>query len=276
MGDFKKTVGSNLALIKELTTLILMLLLIFILGRQGYVSELNREQSAQILKELKSINSSIKNMQKQLPSQQRVKSVPSFALSQRNRKSSNKDPSFFKVSLTGAHWIGDESAPITMIEYVNYQCVFCKKFHVESFPALKSEFFDKNLVRLVVKDLVNEGNPESLRISNAVHCAAAQGKFAGMHEEMLLNPQSLVNNELSSIAKKIGLNETLFTQCINEETYTEAIKQSSAEIKKMGIANTPTFVIGTFDGQELQGQKIEGARPFAFFKNKIELFLSNR
>ncbi|NOQ16199.1 MAG: thioredoxin domain-containing protein [Methyloprofundus sp.] len=271
---------SKLNLINGFITLVLLLVLIFLFVKQSYVQDSNKEQQSQIIQELKKINLALNKNTRQNTRQkvvpQSVKPNPFFAPS-RGKQSLAKNATFFKVSLDSAYSIGQKSAPITMVEYVNYQCVYCKKFHIESFPALKTEFIDKGLVRLVIKDLVSETRPESLALSNAVHCAAEQGKFAEMHKEMLFNPQSLLNNNAASLlAKKIGLNSNRLTQCIKKGRYNADIKKSSANTKKMGIANTPTFIIGRSKGKEVHGEKIEGARPFNFFKNKIESLLAKQ
>jgi len=191
--------------------------------------------------------------------------------------------------LTDVVFLGDSKAPLTLIEYGDYQCPFCIKFFEETEPLIKKEFVDTGRVKMVYKDLAFLG-PESLAAALAARCAADQGKFWEYHNALfeeeaiedrsddgIFNGSSENSGNLNKqtflrLAENLGLNTQIFTDCFDSKKHQARIEKDLAEAQTvMSRVSTPTFFV--VRDKDKKTQMIQGALPYQTFKEAIEELL---
>lgn len=158
---------------------------------------------------------------------------------------------------------GLDTAPVTIIEYSDFQCGACGIF-AKSMEPLLDEYIEAGKVRFVYKDFAFLG-PESQWAAEAAKCAAEQNRFWEYHDK-LFGSQGLVTfskPNLKRFARELGLNTQAFEECLDSGRYAEAVRQETKEGEARGVNSTPTFFI---NGRELKGVP----RSFAVLRNIIE------
>jgi len=170
----------------------------------------------------------------------------------------------------GSPILGDPSAPITIVEFGDYQCEQCYAWFHETKPAIVRDYIDTGKVNLVFVDLAFLGK-DSIPASMATYCAEDQEMYWEYHD-LLYNSQESVdggwaNSErLKAFAYSLGLDFELFESCLDSEKYSKRVQYNIQQAKDNGIRGTPGFFIVGPDGQ----QKIGGAQPFSVFKNVLD------
>lgn len=159
-------------------------------------------------------------------------------------------------------FIGDVDAPVTIVEFVDYECTFCKRFTEEVLPQIKENYIDEGLVKVVFREfpLANHQLADSSAI--AAQCAHQQGKYYPMHKELFNRKPVQDNREVIKLAVQAGLDETTFRDCFSKQQTLEAVETDKAAGKDLGVTGTPAFFIN--------GEQIVGLRDYDFFANKIE------
>jgi protein-disulfide isomerase len=151
--------------------------------------------------------------------------------------------------------IGSPTAPITIIEYSDFQCHFCQKFALEIEPLIDQHYIQTGKARLVFKHLVAFG-PESGVAAEASECAAEQNQFwPYYHALMRLRLSSTVEEDITSekvqeIAQQIGLNMTLFNESLFSRKFYDKVQQENAEGRDLGFTSIPTFFINGVKADE--------------------------
>jgi len=183
-----------------------------------------------------------------------------------------------EVSVDDDAVLGDENAPITMIEFVDYECPFCKRFADETFPQIKSEYIDTGKVKLVMRDLPLSFHQNAHAESQAAECAREQGgdtTYFKYHDEIfkrtISNGTGLALDQLSVIANDIGLNGSTLQSCLDSEKYKAEVDKDLADASAYGATGTPSFFIGkSSSSDKFSGTILVGAQPFAVFKTIID------
>lgn len=174
--------------------------------------------------------------------------------------------------------LGSPDAPITFVEYSDFQCPFCARFFKNSFPQLKSEYIDTGKVKFVYRDFILYGQ-ESIFAANAARCAGEQGKFWPYHD-LIFQQQRGINSgvfsseNLKKFGYELNLDQERFARCVDAIPYEKKIKESTAEAKqRLGVWGTPSFFIN-------QSGPIFGSLDYRRFKilidNALESFLENQ
>ena len=163
-------------------------------------------------------------------------------------------------------YLGSEDAPITLIEFGDYQCLFCNKFFHETEASILKNYVETGKVKIIFKDFTIIG-PDSIGAAHAAHCAEDQGKFWEYHDELYNNWAGENNGWASSenlvkFAQNIGLNEEEFKQCMSDGKYKQLVTASSNDAKNLGITGTPAFFV---IGPDNQVTRISGAQPYEVF-----------
>jgi protein-disulfide isomerase len=143
----------------------------------------------------------------------------------------------------GGPSVGDKGAPVTIIEFSDFQCPFCKGAQ----GALKRvlQAYGKN-VRLVFKNLPLEMHAQALPAARAAFCAGEQNRFWQYHDA-LFTSNNLAPETLKNIAAGLGLNQPKFEECVSSEPSRAAVLKDVEEARRLGVDATPTFIInGTF------------------------------
>ena len=183
-----------------------------------------------------------------------------------------------EVSVDDDPVLGDKNAPITMIEFVDYECPFCKRFADETLSQIKSEYVDTRKVKLVMRDLPLSFHQNAHKESQAAECAREQGgdtAYFKYHDEIFKrttsNGTGLALDQLSVIANDLGLNGSTLQECLDSEKYKAEVDKDLADATLYGANGTPTFFIGKSNSQgKFQGTILVGAQPFAAFKTIID------
>ncbi len=175
------------------------------------------------------------------------------------------------IPIDGAYAVGDPNAPITIIEYTDYQCPFCSRHFEQTYPQLKENYIDTGVVYYVFKDFpLTQIHPEAVLAASAARCAGEQEAYLAMHDALFANQTEWDRNpEAESLfngyAAEIGLNEAQFATCLAEGTYEDAVNADLNEGISYGVSGTPAFF--------LNGYFLSGAQPYATFVDAIEFLL---
>lgn len=178
-----------------------------------------------------------------------------------------------RVSSKGRPTLGDPDAPITLVEFTDYQCPFCNRFFKTTFPALKKAYIDTGKMRFVVKDLPLAFHANARKAAQAAHCAGDQGKFWAMHDILYSNATRLQEAALAGYADRISLDLPAFLGCLESGRHLATIDSDAAEAGAAGIRGTPSFVLGPSTDDVIGGVHIRGAQPFAVFEGQIKALL---
>ena len=180
-----------------------------------------------------------------------------------------------KISADNDPIIGSPDAPITIIEFSDFQCPFCARFHVQTLPSLMEEYIEQGKVKLVFRDFpIQNIHPNALPAAVAAECANDQGKFKGMHDLLFENQKQWSSLETSpalstfvQYAKDLQINEEEFTSCLTEGKYIDEIRKDLEDGRNYGVTGTPGFFIGNDDVGYVE---LKGAQPFDSFKKVID------
>ena len=171
---------------------------------------------------------------------------------------------------------GSGTAPITIVEFTDYQCPFCRRFQAESWPALERKYVSTRKVRFIVRDLPRKIHSAARPAAEAAHCAGEQGRFWPMHEALLGKGMGLDESSILGTAQTLGLDVPRFKQCILSNKYEAAIDRNAAQAAALGVRGTPTFVIGRVNHGELDGLRIAGALPYDDLAAYLDRLLAAR
>ena len=170
--------------------------------------------------------------------------------------------------------LGRDDAPVTMVEFADYQCPFCRKFHSETFVQLKKNYIDTGKLRYISRDLPLEFHPNAPGAAVAARCAGEQHKFWEMRDLMMANSAHLSLDFLTKYGAQINLEMTTFRACLNDNKYASAIQKDIADADALGIRGTPSFVVGRSGEDRIEGVRIVGAASYAAFETAINDVLS--
>ncbi len=174
-------------------------------------------------------------------------------------------PEKAKVSTVGFE-MGRKDAPITIVEFADYQCPYCRQFQTTVFTRLKKDYIDTGKVRFVSRDLPLDFHPNALGAAQAARCAGDQDKYWQMRDLLIDHADKLTADALNAYAGELALDMSRFSTCVGNHTHASKISQDLAEATAAGIAGTPSFVIGKSDGATVNGEKLIGAQPFETFE----------
>ncbi len=175
-----------------------------------------------------------------------------------------------KLALQDAPMLGDKSAPITMVEFTDFQCPYCQRFHTETFAQIKKEYIDTGKVRFFSRDYPLDFHPNAMRAAQAGRCAAEQGQFWKMRDTMAANPGKLDLEGLVAFAVDLKLDAAAFRKCVESDKNKGGVQTDILEAVKAGVSATPTFVIGKSTANGVDGEIVEGAMPYEIFDQKLK------
>lgn len=173
---------------------------------------------------------------------------------------------------------GSKDARLTLIEFSDYQCPFCRRHLETTVPELDKAYIATGKVRYVFRDFpLASIHTQASKAAEAAHCAGEQGKYWEMHDRLFANQKALAPEKLSEHAKAIGLKTEPFKKCLESGKYAGTIKSGIAEGEKLGITGTPTLLLGRSAGDQVKEVKMMvGALPFALYKEEIDKLLAEK
>lgn len=179
---------------------------------------------------------------------------------------------FGSVDVTmGSPVFGSDSAPITIIEFGDYQCPQCDKWFKTIKPDIEEQYINTGKANLYFVDLAFFG-PDSTNAAEATYCAGDQGKYWEFHNILYSNQQGINDgwaspDNLKSFASQMNLDRNLFDSCLDSDKYKNRVEKNVLEAKRNGASATPTFIIVGANGDQ---QTIEGAQPFSVFRQVLD------
>ncbi|MBH0183202.1 MAG: DsbA family protein [Nitrospira sp.] len=159
--------------------------------------------------------------------------------------------------------IGPVDAPITIVEFSDFQCPYCQK-SVALLQELRRLYGQR--IRLIYRDYPAPNHPYAQKAAEAAQCANEQGKFWEYHDLLFDRQTAGKGWEFLQLAKELGLREDTFADCLNSDRFGEEVAQDLQDGIKLGITSTPTFFIN--------GRPLVGAKPVAEFRAMIDKLLT--
>lgn len=188
----------------------------------------------------------------------------------RRPRKSVKGPA--KVGVAGKPSQGSQNAPVTMVEFSDYQCPYCKRYISTVFPTIKKDYIDTGKVKYVFRDFpIPTLHPQAIKAHEAAHCAGEQNQYWEMHDILFENSKDFSLAALKRYAQDVGLNADKFNDCLQTGRYARRVEKEITDGRKVGVSGTPSFVIGpSGSGETITGAVVIGAQPPATFKQVIE------
>ncbi|MBT3582499.1 DsbA family protein [Candidatus Woesearchaeota archaeon] len=162
---------------------------------------------------------------------------------------------------------GDANAPVTIVEFSDFECPYCVRFYKETLGQINSEYIETGKVKMVYRDFPLSNHRQAQKAGEAAECAGEQGKFWEMHDTLFENGVSGGVNSFKQYAKDIGLNSATFDECLDSGAMADEVKNDMKDGSAAGVSGTPAFFIN--------GELITGAQPFEKFKQVIDSKLEN-
>lgn len=160
------------------------------------------------------------------------------------------------------HIRGYKNAPITIVEYSDFQCPYCSKFHTTMNKVIKDY---PNKVRWVYKHFPLDFHPYAIKAAEASECAADQNKFWEYNDALFTEQADIDNDIFGKIAKDLGLNTNKFNECLDSGKYTDKVEADYQSGVEIGVSGTP--------GSFINGNSLGGALPYEDLKLEIEELL---
>ena len=218
---------------------------------------ITKSQGDAILNELRQIRQLLEKQQAKAPAPQRP---------------DGGGPAALKVG--NVEWLGDKNAPLTIVEFTDYQCTFCQRFHAVTFPEIKQKYIDTGKVRFLSRDFPLDFHANAFKAAEAARCAGEQGKFWPMRDRMVADPSHLAESDLLAHATALGLKIDPFKACLASGKFKGAIEKEMAEATALNVQGTPTFIVGRSTADGVDGTMVVGALPYAAFEAKLKEFES--
>ena len=175
-----------------------------------------------------------------------------------------------KLLKNGSPIQGSSRAPITILEWGDYQCTFCYRFHESSLKVIQKEYIETGMVNLVFKDFPLNG-PDSVLAAEATYCANDQGRYWLYHDELYTNWAGertgwITDNSLNMFAESVDLDIEKFNSCLDDHKYRQKVLDLEQFGRNIGIDATPSFFV--FNDEKII--KITGNQPLDVFRKVID------
>lgn len=159
--------------------------------------------------------------------------------------------------------LGDENAPLTIIEFSDFQCPFCKRANDDALAQVKAQYINTGKVKLVYRDFpLTSIHPLAQKAAEAAECADDQGKFWEYHDKIFEEQALLSLSSMKQWAGTLGLDTNKFNGCLDSGEKASEVANDLKDAAAAGGRGTPYFIIGD--------QTLSGAQPFAAFQAAIE------
>jgi protein-disulfide isomerase len=181
------------------------------------------------------------------------------------------------LSIDGAPVKGNKDAPVTLIEFTDFQCPFCGRHFKNTLPQLETDYIKTGKVKYALLNFPLESlHPNAFKAAEAADCAGEQGKFWEMHDQLFENQRALDAAKLPDYAKAAGLDVEKFNKCLESGKFEDQVRKAQAEGQKAGVTGTPSFFLGMTDPKSSEvkvARTIKGAQAFGSFKAAIDSLL---
>lgn len=171
-----------------------------------------------------------------------------------------------------AEVMGNPNAPVTLVEFADYQCPFCERFYTTAAPKIFDMYVKTGKAKFIFRDFAFLG-PESAAAGQAAECARDQSKFWQYHNYLFEhqngeNQGGFAKDKLKGFAKAVGLNTKDFDACLDTGKHAQDVEKDTQAGRNFGVSGTPTVFVN--------GKPIVGAQPFEVFKTAIDAVLAGK
>lgn len=179
------------------------------------------------------------------------------------------------LTIAGAASLGSANAPLTLIEFSDFQCPYCARHVRETFDQVKKAYVDTGKVRYVFRHFpIEQLHPQAWAAARTAECAERQGKFWDMHKQLFANQKQLSDADLQRYARASGLDLNALQQCVADPQVTAKITQDLDEGARAGVSGTPMFFIGKVENGKVRALKrLNGAVAYAAFAQTFDSLL---
>jgi protein-disulfide isomerase len=196
---------------------------------------------------------------------QEVESEPAQVAQQESAAEQGPEPTpefrRYDVPIDDDPVLGSEQAEITLIEFSDYECPFCRRWHQEVFDKIREDYPEQ--VRFVYRDFpLTSLHPNAVPAAEAANCANEQEAFWEFNEKLFKGEEALSEELYIQYAQELELDAEVFEECIADGRYNEEVMADYQYASTLGVQSTPTFF--------LNGIPLVGAQPYEVFKEVIE------
>ena len=242
-------------MVKRKNKLLTVLFLIFVFGLSSCTKNNNKNIKKEVKKEAK-------------PQEKTVKTKKYEAV--------KTEGAFLIIPIKGFRALGDKSAKVVVMEFTDFQCPFCRRFHSQTFPLLQSEYIDTGKIRWITRAFPLPFHIAALPAAKALYCVGKFGtdkQYWDFYDKLFMT-DNINPSTPFEIAQQMGLNREKIAQCAASEDAQNFIKKENSQGTIYGVSGTPTFFIGTDNGHgSMKAMKMVGAQPIAQFREKIDSLL---
>ena len=249
------------------------------------ISPAGAEDNAAVLRELSSIKGQLSELRSDMAEVKESMAFVRKAFEQAREKSAPVKKQSVKLDTSSSDdfVMGRADAPVTIMEFFDYQCGFCAKFNKVTFPQIKRDYIDTGKVRFVFRDYILSMHAMAAQASSLAACAQKQGKYLEMHEVLFENPELLGQAKFQDLAMKVpGLDLEKMNACLADPHLKVDIGEEGPlpspeaqadmdEGERIGVMGTPAFFLGKTvpAGQEMSGIFIRGDQEFKVFQSAL-------
>jgi protein-disulfide isomerase len=184
-------------------------------------------------------------------------------------------PSKVFVTLGDSPVEGNKNAPVTIVEFSDFQCPFCGAFYLQTLPQIQKDYIDSGKVKLVYRDFPLENIHQNAKAASlAAQCANEQGKFWEYHNTLFSSQRDWATldainatNAFEQFAVDLKLDSNNFNSCMDSEKYLDKVNKNAQDGMTFRVSGTPTFFIGDDKNGYIQ---LVGAQPYSVFKQEID------
>ena len=254
MNKFVQTIGA-------------VVIMVIIIGQPLWAAS-TKEELAELKGEVKSLKEGQAAMQKDLSDIKKL-------LEQGARAAPSK-PAFKPTDITidDAPFLGDADAIVTLVEFSDYDCPFCRRHKDQVMPDLIKNFVDTGKLKYVMREFPLAMHPNAKGAAQAALCAGDQDQYWQMHDMLFANQRNLTVENLKAFAVELGLDSAVFDACLDEGKYAQQVSDDLAAGGRMGVTGTPAFVLGLTDPKDPNKANvtefISGAQSLEKFTQVIE------
>ena len=162
--------------------------------------------------------------------------------------------------------LGDADAPVTIVEFSDFECPFCARAYSDAFTQIKNTYVANGDVKIVFRDFPLSFHAQATPAALAGECAHEQGMFWEYHDLLFENQHALSSENYIVWARQLGLDEAQFTSCFESQKYFNEVSKDFSDGGALGVQGTPAFFVN--------GQLVSGAQPFSVFQQIIEAELN--
>jgi len=175
--------------------------------------------------------------------------------------------------------LGSSDAPVTVVEFSDYGCPFCKRFHSQTFSQLQKQYIEKDKIQYRFKHRpVTQLHPQAKTQAIAAQCVySLKGDKAFFdYTKRMFKDQDTAKKKKSmiSLAEETGVSKDTFTSCFDNQETQEKVEADNSLAQKNGIGGTPSFAIGTVEDGTFTGKLLVGAQPFSKFQSRIDALVN--